>query len=100
MKFARVRSFSALLHRCTSIHASFLPSLSCLLASSRMSTRVYVGGISHRARERDVEKLFDRFGRIKDVSLKNGFAFVEFDDDRDADDAVYDLNRTTFMGER
>jgi len=65
-----------------------------------MSTRVYVGGISHRARERDVEKLFDKFGRIKDVSLKNGFAFVEFDDDRDADDAVYDLNRSTFMGER
>jgi len=65
-----------------------------------MSTRVYVGGISHRARERDVEKLFDRFGRIRDVSLKNGFAFVEFEDDRDADDAVYDLNRTSFMGER
>ena len=65
-----------------------------------MSARVYVGGISHRARERDVEKLFDRFGRIKDVSLKNGFAFVEYEDDRDADDAVYDLNRTTFMGEK
>jgi len=65
-----------------------------------MSCRLYAGGISHRARERDVEKLFSKFGRIRDVSLKNGFAFVEFDDDRDADDAVYDLNRTTFMGER
>ena len=59
-----------------------------------------MGNIPYSARERDVEKLFDRFGRIRDVSLKNGFAFVEFEDDRDADDAVYDLNRTTFMGER
>ena len=68
--------------------------------TSNMSCRLYAGGISHRARERDVEKLFGKFGRIRDVSLKNGFAFVEFEDDRDADDAVYDLNRTTFMGER
>ena len=47
-----------------------------------MSTRVYLGGLSHRARERDVEKFFRKFGRIRDISLKNGFAFVDFDDYR------------------
>ena len=32
--------------------------------------------------------------------MKNGFAFLEFDDYRDADDAVYDLNGKELMGER
>jgi len=65
-----------------------------------MSVRVYVGGLSHRAREEDVKDLFRKFGKPHDISLKRGFAFVQFDDDRDADDACYDLNGTKFMGER
>lgn len=32
--------------------------------------------------------MFDRYGRVNRVDLKNGFAFIEFDDSRDADDAV------------
>lgn len=65
-----------------------------------MSTRVYVGGLSHRARERDVEKFFRKYGRIKEISLKNGYCFVEFEDYRDADDAVYECNGKDVLGER
>ena len=35
-----------------------------------MSTRVYLGGLSHRAKERDVEKFFRKFGRIREISMK------------------------------
>ena len=31
---------------------------------------------------------------------KNGFAFIEFDDYREADDACYDLNGREFMGSK
>jgi len=68
--------------------------------ASTMSTRVYVGGLSYRARERDVERYFRKFGKIKDVSMKNGFCFIEFEDYRDADDACYELNGKSFHGDR
>ncbi len=65
-----------------------------------MSTRVYVGGISYRARERDIEKFFRKYGRIREISMKNGYCFVEFEDYRDADDACYELNGKDFLGDR
>ncbi|GFG35069.1 hypothetical protein Cfor_05078 [Coptotermes formosanus] len=65
-----------------------------------MGTRVFVGGLTYRVRERDLEKFFRKYGRIKEVAMKNGFAFVEFDDYRDADDAVYELNGKELLGER
>lgn len=65
---------------------------SILFSSSTMGTRVFVGGITYRVRERDIERFFRKYGRIKEISMKNGFAFVEFDDYRDADDAIYELN--------
>merc|ERR1711944_273476 len=67
---------------------------------SKMSTRVYVGGLSHRSREKDVERFFRKFGRIREISLKNGFCFVEFDDYRDADDACYEMNGRDLLGDR
>ena len=62
--------------------------------------RVYIGRLSSRAREREVERFFDGYGKIRDIMLKNGFGFVEFDDYRDADDAVHDLNGKALCGER
>lgn len=61
---------------------------------------VYVGGISSEVRERDIESFFHGYGSIKQVNLKKGFAFCVFDDDRDAEDAVKDLNGTRLRGER
>ncbi|MFH4978544.1 hypothetical protein AB6A40_005253 [Gnathostoma spinigerum] len=65
-----------------------------------MSARVYIGRLSYRASERDIEYFFRGYGRIRDIVLKNGFGFVEFDDTRDADDAVYELNGKDLCGER
>ncbi|XP_013786056.1 serine/arginine-rich splicing factor 4-like [Limulus polyphemus] len=65
-----------------------------------MGTRVYIGRLNYDCRERDLEKFFKGYGRIREVLIKNGFGFVEFDDYRDADDAVYELNGKELLGER
>jgi len=64
------------------------------------SSRLYIGHLSSRANERDIENFFRGYGRIRDIVLKGGFGFVEFEDSRDARDAVDDLNGRELCGER
>ncbi|KAJ3040368.1 hypothetical protein HDV00_011024 [Rhizophlyctis rosea] len=63
-------------------------------------TRVYVGKLARDTSERDVKKLAKEFGPIRDIRLLSGFAFVEFEDDRDAKDCVKTLDGEKFRGER
>uniref|UniRef100_N1R520 Pre-mRNA-splicing factor SF2 n=1 Tax=Aegilops tauschii TaxID=37682 RepID=N1R520_AEGTA len=60
--------------------------------SRRWSRTIYVGNLPGDIREREVEDLFYKYGRIVDIDLKvpprpPGYAFVEFEDPRDAEDA-------------
>ena len=66
---------------------------------------MYVGNLPNDTREREVEELFDKYGRIRDIDLKlpgrpPAFAFVEFDDPRDAADAVKYRDGYDFGGSR
>ena len=38
--------------------------------------RLYVGRLPSRASERDIERLFKGYGRLRDINLKNGYGFV------------------------
>ncbi|CAL4951699.1 unnamed protein product [Urochloa decumbens] len=63
-------------------------------------TRLYVGRLSSRTRTGDLEDIFSRYGRVRYVDMKHDFAFVEFSDPRDADDARYNLDGREFNGSR
>ena len=65
-----------------------------------MSARVYVGGLDKYTREKDIERFFQDVGRVREISLKNGFCFVDFDDPRDAEDACYEKNGRDLLGQR
>ncbi|CAN8279143.1 unnamed protein product [Cochlearia groenlandica] len=64
------------------------------------NTRLYVGHLSSRTRTRDLERLFSRYGRVRDIDMKRDYAFVEFSDPRDADDARHYLDGRDFDGSR
>lgn len=70
------------------------------VVKNMVGSRVYVGGLPYGTRERDLEKFFKGYGRTRDILIKNGYGFVEFEDYRDADDAVYELNGKELLGER
>uniref|UniRef100_A0A2A4K8P2 RRM domain-containing protein n=1 Tax=Heliothis virescens TaxID=7102 RepID=A0A2A4K8P2_HELVI len=61
-------------------------------SSNRNECRIYVGNLPPDIRTKDIQDLFYKFGKVTFVDLKNRkgppFAFVEFEDPRDADDAV------------
>ncbi len=38
--------------------------------------QIYVGHLTRHVRESDLRKEFDKFGKITDVLMKNGFAFI------------------------
>ncbi|KAI4301756.1 hypothetical protein L6164_035003 [Bauhinia variegata] len=61
--------------------------------SGRSSRTIYVGNLPGDIRLREVEDLFYKYGPIVDIDLKipprpPGYAFVEFEDPRDAEDAI------------
>eukprot|EP00252_Welwitschia_mirabilis_P006998 TRINITY_DN1799_c0_g1_i1.p1 TRINITY_DN1799_c0_g1~~TRINITY_DN1799_c0_g1_i1.p1 ORF type:complete len:209 (-),score=12.39 TRINITY_DN1799_c0_g1_i1:123-749(-) len=58
-------------------------------------SRVYVGNLDPRVTERDLEDEFRIYGVLRSVWVARkppGFAFIEFEDKRDAADAVRALN--------
>ncbi|OVA01496.1 RNA recognition motif domain [Macleaya cordata] len=57
---------------------------------------VFCGNFEFETRQSDLERLFSKYGRVERVDIKSGFAFVYFDDERDAEDAIRYLDNTPF----
>ncbi|RUS84357.1 hypothetical protein EGW08_007889, partial [Elysia chlorotica] len=92
--------------------SSWSPYSQISIRSSKMSRyggrvpndcKVYVGDLPKDASEKEVEKAFSYYGRLRSVWVARnppGFAFVEFEDYRDAEDSVKELDGTTICGVR
>ncbi|KAL3982442.1 RNA recognition motif family protein [Acanthocheilonema viteae] len=67
-------------------------------------SRIYVGNLPTTVRAKDVEDIFSKYGRVLYVDLKDRrqpyFAFVEFEDARDAEDAVRGRDGYDYEGYR
>jgi len=64
-----------------------------------IKNRIYIGRLPERTRESDLERFLRGYGDIKEIRLMTGYAFVEFEEERDAEDAVYELNGKSVNGE-
>ncbi|XP_058104997.1 serine/arginine-rich splicing factor SR34A-like [Magnolia sinica] len=71
--------------------------------SGRYSRTIYVGNLPGDIREREVEDLFYKYGHIVNVELKipprpPSYCFVEFENARDAEDAIRGRDGYSFDG--
>ncbi|XP_014670081.1 PREDICTED: serine/arginine-rich splicing factor 10-like [Priapulus caudatus] len=70
------------------------------------NTSLYIRNVPDGTRPEELRSLFGKYGPIKDVYVPldyhtrrpRGIAYVQFDDIRDAEDALYGLDRSRFYG--
>ncbi|XP_026466657.1 RNA-binding protein 1-like isoform X2 [Ctenocephalides felis] len=66
-----------------------------------LSCKVYIGNLGSSATKHDIETHFSKYGPLRNVWVARnppGFAFVEYEDPRDAQDAVRGLDGTRCCG--
>lgn len=66
-----------------------------------MSTKLFVANLSSRIRTRELKEKFEDFGSVKDVTIKEGrdtFAFIEYHNPEDAEEAIKKLNGEKLLG--
>ena len=56
-------------------------------------------GISRSTTADDLEQLFEKCGTIRDIVMKNKYAFIDFKSHDDAAEAVKTYNKTSQFGE-
>uniref|UniRef100_A0A0D6R6R3 RRM domain-containing protein n=1 Tax=Araucaria cunninghamii TaxID=56994 RepID=A0A0D6R6R3_ARACU len=71
----------------------------------RSNCTIYVGNLPGDVTESEIEDLFYKYGRIIDIDLKlpprpPGYCFIEFEDARDAEDAIRGRDGYKFDGHR
>ena len=62
--------------------------------------KIYVGNLSYRTSENELRQQFEKFGVVNQVSVitdretgrSKGFAFVEMQNDNEAEDAIQGMN--------
>lgn len=63
--------------------------------------RVYIGDLGPNGSKQELEKEFEQYGHLKSVWVARnppGFAFIEFEDPRDADEAIQQMDGKKVCG--
>lgn len=76
-----------------SVKFKFLPDSSFIITLSHVlkmaeGNRVFVGNITNRVQKHELKGDFEKYGRVQEVFIGNGFGFITFDDGRSASRAV------------
>ena len=68
-----------------------------------ISCKVYIGNLGNNASKYEIEDAFGKYGPLRNVWVARnppGFAFVEFEVPRDAEDSVRGLDGTRVCGQK
>jgi arginine/serine-rich splicing factor 4/5/6 len=68
--------------------------------SKEKNPQIFVAKLSTSVREKDLDYEFRRFGTIKNIQLKRGYSFIEYEDYKDAEEAIKEMDGRKFEGQR
>ena len=70
------------------------------MSSKERNLQIFIAKLNPRVRERDLEKQFSKYGNIRNILMKSGYAFIEYDNYKDAEDAVKHMDGKTIENQR
>ena len=71
------------------------------MSSSRdRNPKIFIAKLSSNLREDDLNYYFRKYGHIRNLQLKKGYAFIEYDDYKDAEDAIHEMDGKKIEGQR
>ena len=66
-----------------------------------VNTKLFLGNLPPGCKVKDIEKFFEKFGKVRNILIKQGkYGFAEFEDRKYAEEAVYDLQGKRMLGSR
>ena len=68
--------------------------------SREKNLQIFIAKLNPRVREKDLEYNFSKYGNIKHILIKSGYAFIEYDNYKDADRAVRHMDGKTLEGQK
>ena len=60
--------------------------------------KIYVGNVGEEVRKTDLKTEFDKYGNVTDIYITSGCAFITFESDEMADEAVKNMDGFDFNG--
>ena len=67
---------------------------------SSKNNQIFIAKLSPKVREKDLEQNFSKYGKINNILLKVGYAFIEYDSYKDAEEAVGKMDGKTMEGQK
>mmetsp|Transcript_13526 Transcript_13526/g.20397 ORF Transcript_13526/g.20397 Transcript_13526/m.20397 type:complete len:295 (+) Transcript_13526:50-934(+) len=66
---------------------------------NRPKLSLFIGRIPFDTQEKDLEQFFGQIGPVSSIQIKKGFAFIDYESEKDVEDAIAQLNGKPFLGE-
>ena len=71
---------------------------------SQLSHRIHITNVPRHTKPKDVLEIFKKYGVVRNLEIKSGFAFLEYEDARSAEAAIeethkLDLDRNGMIAE-
>lgn len=66
----------------------------------RRNSQIFIAKLTPFISERDLRNIFIKYGRIKNLNLKRGYAFLEYVHRSDAKEAIYHMDGRRIGGQR
>ncbi|KAM1125625.1 hypothetical protein FF1_040900 [Malus domestica] len=80
------------------IPVSFGDFSDCLFRCNLHENSNNEAGFRWQTRQSELDRLFSKYGRVERVDMKSGFAFVYFEDEQDAEDAICGMTGAGYLG--